>query len=194
MEWRCTTKNETILDDQVIDQTLLIFSSFQNSDPIMKTFTEAGFQIKALFKCCGHSWTKIFSIKWAWSLFKALFISIVMDFEGSWFSSTGNNVWTKGIKRKIYQTKWSSELFRSMHPEHCQWNIFDRRGQKSFPSCQIEWFLISISIPPSANPCNQISVYATCWWQRNRVRDYIRRSCRRPKIMFYFWRFCVWPS
>ena len=159
-----------------------------------ENFYRGWFQIKALFKCCGHSSTKIFSIKWAWSLFKALFISIVMDFEGSWFSSTGNNVWTKGIKRKIYQTKWSSELFWSMHLEHCQWNIFDRRGQKSFPSCQIKWFLISISIPPSANPCNQISVYATCWWQRNRVRDYIRRSCRRPKIMFYFWRFCVWPS
>ena len=59
MEWRSTTKNESILDDQVIDQTLLIFSSFQNSDPIMKTFTEAGFQIKALFKCCRYSSTKV---------------------------------------------------------------------------------------------------------------------------------------
>ena len=45
MEWRCTTKNESILDNQVIDQTLLVFSSFQNLDPTMKTFTEAGFEI-----------------------------------------------------------------------------------------------------------------------------------------------------
>ena len=49
MEWRCTTKNASILDNQVIDQTLLIFSSFQNLDPTMKTFTEGGFQIKGLF-------------------------------------------------------------------------------------------------------------------------------------------------
>ena len=44
MEWRCTTKNESILDNQVIDQTLLVFLSFQNLDPTMKTFTEAGFE------------------------------------------------------------------------------------------------------------------------------------------------------
>ena len=43
LEWRCTNETESILDSQAINQTLLVFSSFYNSDPVMKAFTEVGF-------------------------------------------------------------------------------------------------------------------------------------------------------
>ena len=42
-EWRCSSENRSVLDNGAIDETFLIFSSFRDSDPIMKTFNEVCF-------------------------------------------------------------------------------------------------------------------------------------------------------